>query len=99
MVTAIYTQADLDAAVAADFHAYARQVADTLKDPDKKQLRFNDIVRVAVLFYPSTPKEGIRELIMSCCRQSDLHVKGSPMWDTLEMRYQWMLPIRARGET
>ena len=34
-----------------ELHSLARSTAAALSDPDRKQLRFNDIVRVAPAFY------------------------------------------------
>jgi hypothetical protein len=70
----------------------AREVAATLTDPDRKQLRFNNIVEVAKEFYPSCPEEGVLELVMSCDRNHvSLYVKGNPMWLTLSEEYRWLL--------
>jgi hypothetical protein len=76
-----------------DLQSYARIVADTLVDPDKKQLRFNDIVRVARRFYPSLVIYGVAELVQSCDRAApSLYVAKAPMWQVLEDRYGWMFP-------
>lgn len=71
-------------------HAHARAVAATLVDPDRKQLRFNEIVRTAREYY-NDPTEGVDELVRACCRSRPQdYVKGSPMWKSLSEDYQWM---------
>jgi len=71
----------------------AREVAETLTDPDRKQIRFNDIVRVAKRFYPDNPAAGVRELVRSCDREDHtLYVAKAPMWEVLETQYGWMQP-------
>lgn len=73
-------------------HRLARQVADTLSDPDKKQLKFNEIVSAAKEFYPLAVEEGVVELVQSCDRmQTDLYVSKSPMWEVLNEQYRWMI--------
>ena len=72
-------------------HALARDVAGTLMSPDRKQLRFNEIVTAAGKFYPAAPEEGVRELVQSCDRGGSLYVAGQPMWASLNNRYRWML--------
>jgi hypothetical protein len=74
-----------------DLHRLARSVAETLADPDRKQLRFNDIVQCARDFYASDVPGGVRELTQSCDRASGLYVKKAPMWQTLRESYAWML--------
>jgi hypothetical protein len=83
-----------------ELHAIARAHAEKLTDPDRKQLRFNDIVRVARAFYPTDAAEGVRELVASCNRTvrlpegecpNPLYVAKAPMWGTLEKQYGWML--------
>ena len=72
-------------------HAAARAEAGGLTDPDKKQLRFNEIVAVALEYYPHDAEGGVRELVRACDRAaSDLYVKGAPMWETLRKQYGWM---------
>lgn len=74
-------------------HELARLEASNLEQPDKKQLRFNDIVRVAKRFYQSDLEAGIRELVRSCDKACpSLYVAGKPMWQTLETDYAWMAP-------
>lgn len=58
---------------------------------DKKQLRFNDIVRVAKVFYPKDVAGGITELVCSCDKTDPLYVPKQPMWKTLEDAYGWMI--------
>lgn len=83
----------LDLPTDQDLQSYARIVADTLVDPDKKQLRFNDIVRVALRYYPSAAMSGVAELVRSCDRaEPSLYVAKAPMWQVLEDRYGWMFP-------
>lgn len=83
-------------------HVYARECAQFpfLMDVDKKQLRFNDIVRVAKAFYYCDVSAGVKELVESCFRQrvlrgkvveNDLYVKGSPMWRQVEENSGWMM--------
>jgi hypothetical protein len=74
-----------------ELQSLARKVTESLDNIDKKQLRYNDIVRVATLFYPSNPTEGVIELTQSCAVDSHLYVKKQPMWLTLETQYQWMI--------
>jgi hypothetical protein len=71
----------------------AREAAEGLVDPDRKQLRFNEIVAVAQDFYRN-PFAGVDELVASCDRSSPLYVKGSPMWASLRDGYGWMLDAR-----
>ena len=47
-----------------ELHILARELAIKLKDPDKKQLRYNDIVNAALTFYPTNPQAG--EKFLSC---------------------------------
>lgn len=76
-----------------DLHALARAAAARLQDPDRKQLRFNDIVRVARGFYAADPATGVAELVAACDRgRPDLYVPKAPMWQTLETAYGWMAP-------
>lgn len=71
-------------------HAVARDIASTLSDPDKKQLRFNEIIAAARDFY-ADPSEGVREMVGSCDRGSpEIYVSGAPMWQSLMHNYQWM---------
>jgi hypothetical protein len=46
-------------------HTHARWCADLLHDPDKKQLKYNDIVEAAIAFY-NDPFVGVTELMQSC---------------------------------
>lgn len=63
-----------------ELHSLARSTAAALSDPDRKQLRFNDIVRVARAFYYNDPASGIVELVRSCDRsQRGLYVAKQPM--------------------
>jgi hypothetical protein len=72
-------------------HQVARDTAATLVDPDRKQLRFNDIVQTAKSFYEN-PTAGVIELVEACDRSKpDLYVAKSPMWQTLNTQYGWML--------
>ena len=72
-------------------HQLAREIASSLSNPDRKQLRFNDIVRVARLFYPLDIRGGVVELVQSCNRDSALYVSKRPLWEVLEKEYQWIL--------
>ena len=74
-----------------DFHEYARERAALLKDPDKKQLRFNEIVGAALVFYEESPEAGIAELVDACDKTSPLYVHKSPMHEVLRRQYQWMI--------
>lgn len=75
----------------AKLHEHARKEAEKLLDPDRKQLRFNEIVSAAKRFYPSDPMAGVSELVQSCDRScSELYVKGAPMWKVLEEDYAWL---------
>lgn len=82
-----------------DLHAVARERAASLIDPDRKQLRWNDIVACAERFYPSNPKDGVCELVDACDRaKADLYVAKRPMWDVLRNEYGWMSPKQETGE-
>ena len=73
-------------------HATARKCAEQLCDPDKKHLRFNDIVATARVFYSDCPEDGIRELVAACDRANPaLYDKAVPMWKSLQDNYGWML--------
>ena len=83
-----------------DLQTYAREVAAGLAEPDKKQLRFNEIIRAARRFYASDPRAGVREIVLSCDKaQSDLYVAKSPMWQVLSDAYGWMFPEDAKENT
>ena len=71
-------------------HSVAR-IASIGRDIDKKQLRFNEIVATAKLFYPNDPVEGVKELVESCDRTSPLYVAGDAMHLTLQRDYKWLL--------
>jgi hypothetical protein len=74
-------------------HALARKVAAELGDPDRKQLRFNEIVETALLFYPGCAHAGVTELVNACDRrQRDLYDRARPMWQELNVNYRWMIP-------
>jgi len=74
-------------------HALARHIADGLIDPDRKQLRFNDIVATARSHYLRNVEAGVIELVEACDRSSpELYVKGAPMWQVLNQQYAWMTP-------
>ncbi|MBQ2263260.1 MAG: hypothetical protein II336_18100 [Loktanella sp.] len=72
-------------------HDLARAVAADLSDIDRKQLRFNEIVETAKLFY-GAPEAGVRELTQACDRNSPLYVGKQPMWQVLREQYGWMIP-------
>jgi hypothetical protein len=73
-------------------HAQAREIASTLSSPDRKQLRFNEIVAAAKDFYPGDVASGVRELVLSCDREcADLYVPKRPMWQVLRQEYGWMM--------
>jgi hypothetical protein len=72
-----------------ELHAIARERAEQIASPDRKQLRFNDIVSTAVQFY-NDPAVGVRELVDACDKDCALYVKGAPMWQTLRADYGWM---------
>ena len=75
-----------------ELHVYAREIAASLKEPDKKQLRFNDIVRVAKEFYRNDVTDGVKELVKACDKANeDLYEKGNPMWKSLDENYRWMI--------
>ncbi len=77
-------------------HIVARQIADKLVNPDRKQIRFNDIIRVAKTFYHQDVEAGVVELVAACDRDNlCLYVKGDPMWQSLERDYMWMVGLRA----
>lgn len=73
-------------------HAFARFVAGRLADLDKKQLRFNEIVEVAKLFYANDPIGGVFELVQSCDRADPvMYVPNRPMWRVLREEEMWLL--------
>ena len=72
-----------------ELHTYAREVSEKLNNPDKKQLRYNDIVDTAKIFY-NDPFEGVKELVSSCDKESTLYSK-TPMTVSLNRDYGWML--------
>ena len=73
-------------------HALAREFAAKIVAPDKKQLRFNEIVEAALDFYAGDPRGGVSELVSACDRACpDLYVKSDPMWQSLRRRHSWML--------
>ena len=66
-----------------ELHVRARECASDLAIPDKKQLRFNEIVACARDFYPNDVAGGVAELVKSCDAEDDtLYVKGRPMGAT-----------------
>ena len=72
-------------------HIYARELAATIPGIDKKLVRWNDIVQVALDFYPRDPMSGVKECLQSC-------VPGDPQFDgkntlaiSLSTNYRWML--------
>jgi hypothetical protein len=75
-----------------ELHALARKVSEKLIDPDRKQLRFNEIVETAKLFYPTDLEGGVVELVSACDRtNSTLYVPKAPMWQVLREQYGWMV--------
>lgn len=72
-----------------ELHILARQVASSLDQPDKKQLKFNEIVNTAIEFY-NDPREGVIELVRSCNKSDENYVAKNPMWYVLKNHYQWM---------
>lgn len=73
-----------------ELHSYARELVAAIGDVDKKQLRYNDIVTCAKVFY-NNPKDGVRELIVSCSKGDPLYVSKRPMADVLLNEYRWMI--------
>ena len=75
-----------------EMHEFARGIAERLLDPDRRQLRFNEIIACAVDFYPNDVSGGIAELVQSCDRaHASLYVKAAPMWQVLRSQYGWIL--------
>lgn len=75
-------------------HSIARATAAALEKPDRKQLRYNEIVEVAKAFYPTNPAAGVIGLVWACDRADPtLYVPKRPMWKVLREEYGWMLPI------
>lgn len=84
-------------------HIVARQEAESLVAPNRKQLRFNEIVQTALDFYPSSPEQGVRELVRACDRLNGAYAgfigpvrpnklyDTTPMWRVLREQYAWML--------
>ena len=72
-------------------HVRAREIAATLADPDRKHLRFNEIVAVARSHYGPAPEEGIDELVRACCRKSPDYIAAKPWWRVLRDQYAWMV--------
>ena len=73
-----------------ELHHAAREIAQCLTDPDRKQLRFNDIVETAKVFY-NDPLHGVRELVKSCDRRDEMYVRKQPMWGILNEQYMGVL--------
>ncbi len=85
----------------------ARAIAATLSRPDKKQLKFNEIIETAKLFYPNDVEGGVVELVSACNRAAGFAgpdfigpllpndtmytTRKDPMWLTLREQYGWML--------
>lgn len=83
-------------------HVLAREIAGTLVEPDRKQLRFNEIVEASKRFYVS-PEEGVRELVSACDKSrafinpdgsialtpNEMYVPKQPMWKALNEQYSW----------
>lgn len=73
-------------------HAHARGCAATLRDPDRKHLRFNEIVTAARRFYPANELAGVKELVEACDRANpELYYRKSPMWRELSENFGWMI--------
>lgn len=72
-------------------HALARVIAETLKEPDKKQLRFNEIVETAKLFYTNHVDGGVIELVLACDKSDEALYDKTPMWKSLQENYKWMI--------
>lgn len=81
--------ADLDR----DLHGFARSAAERLESPNRKHLRFNDIVDTAKTFYPHCPFLGVLELVEACDRADEILYADEPMWKVLREQYAWILPI------
>lgn len=80
----------------AELHTIAREASAELVDPDRKQMRFNEIISVAKSHYYGNPAAGVVEIVQSCDRECpELYVKNAPMWATLRDHYAWM--ERANG--
>lgn len=60
------------------------------RDLDRQQLKYNEIVNTAKLFYPS-PVDVVIELFQSCIKDSPLYVRKKPMWLELQSNYKWMI--------
>ena len=80
-------------------HVYARRRVARMqrwgRTLDKRQLRFNDIVRVGMEYMrhgePQRVKVafyGVKQAIDACCPASPLYVKGG---DVLSLSQSWML--------
>ena len=98
--SAIVAAGELSAAdqvtLTANLHKCARTWAAQLRNPDKKQLRFNDIVECAIVYYQPDPFGGVRELILSCDKDKGcLYIKGTSMVEELTNQYTWMLDHQA----
>lgn len=88
-------------------HAYVRECAAGLKDPNKKHLRYSEIVDTAIEFYPRDPFGGVGELVEACERPVNYDpefigppnphrfplfvYRGKPMWQVLQEGYKWMI--------
>lgn len=78
-------------AVRSMLHVFARSLAGDLIEPDKRQLRFNEIVECVLRFYPSAVFDGVSELVRACDKSaSGLYLKDDPMWHRLSVAYGWM---------
>jgi hypothetical protein len=69
----------------------AREHAGRFDDIDRKQLRFNEIVDAARLFYPGCEADGVLEMVDACSKSSALYVHKRPMWHVLRNEYSWMI--------
>lgn len=72
-------------------HEVAREESRRLISPDKKQLKFNEIVHCAMTFYTGNETSGVRELVRSCDKVDQSYVAKKPMWAVLRDQYAWML--------
>lgn len=72
-------------------HEFARQRASEMPGINMKLVRWNDIVSVALKFYPTNPKAGVVECLQSCRPGDPMYDGKNTLAKSLEDNYQWMI--------
>lgn len=62
-----------------DLQVLVRVEAEKLWAPDKKQLRFNEIIQTALTHYAADAAEGVKELVKACDKIGFVHA-GRVVW-------------------